>query len=79
VVTPEGVFEKRSVLRITRATDRPTGHVPEHCRFAGLSSYTKQTADGNLESVSPPQLGLFYFVVEFRIAGLEFLRRYPTI
>ena len=32
VVMPERVFEKGSVLRITRATDRPTSHVPEHCR-----------------------------------------------
>jgi len=36
VVTPERVVEKRWVLRITRATDRRTSHVPEHCHSRGI-------------------------------------------
>jgi len=35
-MTPERVFAKRSMLHITRATDRPTSRVPEHCRSHGI-------------------------------------------
>jgi hypothetical protein len=79
VAVPKRVFEKGSVQRITHATDRPTDHVPEREAVAGVSSHTRPTSAGNFEFVFPLQLSLTYFVVEFGIPDLKFLRRLCTI